>query len=81
LNLTTKQWSQVGGGVDGPVYALTFSDGLLYVGGNFNTVGSVNARDIATWDGATWHAIGNTVQIYQVFDSCSEQPTQISASP
>ncbi|HET9222865.1 MAG TPA: hypothetical protein VFO07_10195, partial [Roseiflexaceae bacterium] len=76
-NLASKQWSQVGGGVDGPVYALTFSNGLLYVGGNFATVGTVDAKDIATWNGAAWQALGNTVQIYQVFDSCSEQNTHV----
>jgi hypothetical protein len=77
LNLTTKQWSQVGGGVDGQVYALTFANGLLYVGGDFDAVGSVDAKDIATWNGAAWQALGNSVQIYQVFDSCSEQSTHV----
>jgi trimeric autotransporter adhesin len=76
-NLTSKQWSQVGGGVDGQVYALTFSNGLLYVGGDFDTVGTVNAKDIATWNGAAWQALGNSLQIYQVFDSCSEQSTHV----
>jgi hypothetical protein len=76
-NLVSKQWSQVGGGVDGQVYALTYSNGLLYVGGNFATVGTVSAEDIATWNGATWQALGNSVQIYQVFDTCSEQSTHV----
>jgi hypothetical protein len=77
LNLSTRQWSQVGGGVDGQVYALTFANGLLYVGGDFDAVGSVNAKDIATWNGAAWQALGNSLQIYQVFDTCSEQSTHV----
>jgi hypothetical protein len=77
FNLATRQWSQVGGGVDGQVYSLTYSNGLLYVGGDFNNAGSLPVEDIATWDGARWAALGNSVAIYQVFDSCSEQATQV----
>ncbi|MEW6251770.1 MAG: hypothetical protein AB1716_14085 [Planctomycetota bacterium] len=59
-------WSEVGGGVSGghypAVYALaTFDDGLgqaLYVGGFFENAGSVPARFLAGWNGATWSALG-----------------------
>ncbi len=77
FNLTTRQWSQVGGGVDGAVYSLAFSDGLLYVGGNFNNAGNLPVENLAVWNGAQWSKLGNTVEIYQVFDSCSEQSSYV----
>lgn len=54
------------GGVDGPtVWALaTFDDGTgpaLYVGGDFETAGSVQASGIARWNGSSWSAVGGGV--------------------
>jgi len=53
------QWSAVGSGFDGDVYALEAgADGKLYAGGAFGRAGSVAASNIAAWDGASWSAVG-----------------------
>src|SRR5262249_48220320 len=54
-------------GTDGEVLAMaTFDhDGLpstppwLVVAGNFENAGGVPAKNIAAWDGQTWHALGS----------------------
>ncbi len=58
-------WSWLGGSADpnapaGPVYDLSVRDGLLYVGGDFDTVGpaALPASDIAAWNGSSWSALG-----------------------
>jgi hypothetical protein len=51
-------WSEVGGGTDGPVYALAFGGSDLYAAGYFNSAGGVAARAIARWNGAAWSALG-----------------------
>ena len=51
------QWTQVGGGVDCDVNALTFYNGLLYVGGCFNAPAGASRRVVA-WDGANWLPVG-----------------------
>ena len=35
--------------------------GRLYVGGQFDSLGGVAARNVATWDGASWEALGDGV--------------------
>jgi glucose/arabinose dehydrogenase len=57
------RWSAIGGGTDGPVRALAVgATGLLFVGGSFSRAGSVansvQANNIAQWDGTTWSALG-----------------------
>lgn len=43
----------------GKVTALAVAaDGSVYVGGQFNTVGAVEANYIARWDGQGWHPMG-----------------------
>jgi hypothetical protein len=62
-----SSWSALGGGVAGggspPVRALAvFDDGTgpaLYVGGQFSTVGGVNASNVARWNGSTWSVVSN----------------------
>ena len=36
-------------------------NGQLYIGGSFNVVSGVPARNIASWDGSAWHALGEGV--------------------
>ena len=36
-------------------------NGQLYVGGSFDVVSDVPARNIASWDGSSWHALGEGV--------------------
>jgi len=48
-----------GAGADGVGYALARdTDGNLYVGGLFATVGGTAAVNIAKWDGSAWSALG-----------------------
>ncbi len=66
-------------GVDGEVYAtLTWNDGdgqALYIGGEFTIAGSVNASNVARWDGERWTALGSgtggVVRSFGVFDDGS----------
>jgi hypothetical protein len=54
-----SNWTEVGGGTDGPVYTFAFSDADLYVGGNFTNAGATVARGVARWDGASWSPLGS----------------------
>ena len=36
-------------------------NGHLYIGGSFESVSGIPARNIAYWDGSLWHALGNGV--------------------
>ena len=60
-----QNWSDVGGGANGPIGALAvFDDGAgpaLYVGGRFTSVGGVAANNIARWDGRSWSELGTGV--------------------
>lgn len=78
-------WSDVGGGVgvdafpfDAVHSMVTHDDGSgnsLYVAGAFLTAGSVQAYNIARWDGTSWSALGdgliNRVRVLAVFDDGS----------
>ncbi|HEX6849470.1 MAG TPA: T9SS type A sorting domain-containing protein [Chitinophagaceae bacterium] len=60
-------WSSLGAGIDldryvdhsTSVWALAVNDGKLYVGGAFDTAGTVSANNIAKWDGANWSALSS----------------------
>ena len=60
-------WSPLHFGVDlvpyytGAVHAIAASGGDLYVGGSFNAASSVELDNVARWDGAAWHAMGDNV--------------------
>ena len=67
-----RAWSRVGGftasenpchgsGNAGEVYALAVTPtGDLYAGGIFSAVDGVRAHNLARWDGAAWHAVGDS---------------------
>lgn len=71
LDLTTKTWSSLGGGLTGgasglpTVYAMAVDKPYLYVGGNFTTAhnsdGDVAAANIARWNLVTnhWEPVGD----------------------
>ncbi len=51
-NPVSDSWQQVGAGVSGPVYALKFFKGKLYVGGSFANAGGLGANNIVAVDAA-----------------------------
>lgn len=62
-----QQWHPVGGGINGPYEPKVLSleadpvNGLLYVGGEFDTAGGVTTDNIAAWDGSQWHAVAGGI--------------------
>jgi hypothetical protein len=67
-NSSTQAWMEVNGSVSGPIYALRFCGGSLFVGGQFSQAGPIAAFNVAAWDPVTttWSALGqgtsNTVE-------------------
>jgi hypothetical protein len=58
-------WTTLPGVFSGYVKTLTYIGGSLYAGGTFSSVGNVQARTVARWNGATWVALGDP-QFYEV---------------
>ncbi len=63
-----SRWHDLDGGVSEQVYeydprvtALAAIGSDLYVGGSFRKAGTVPARNIARWDGTSWHEVGGGV--------------------
>ncbi|MEZ6037776.1 MAG: hypothetical protein R3F29_09870 [Planctomycetota bacterium] len=55
----TDTWAGLGGGVDGPVYALLpLANGELIVAGDFTNAGGVPCNNVARWDGVGWQPLG-----------------------
>jgi hypothetical protein len=48
---------------DPNVFARTASGNDLYVGSSFTTIGGINARGIAGWNGSVWSALGKSVDV------------------
>lgn len=46
--------------------AMAVANDLLYVGGSFDSAGTVPAHSVAAWDGAGWSAVGSLVGIFDV---------------
>ncbi|NUM71646.1 MAG: T9SS type A sorting domain-containing protein [Ignavibacteriaceae bacterium] len=58
-------WSQeftVPGVVKGVIYTMTSDGTNLYIGGDFSVAGSEIATNLAKWDGANWHSIGEATE-------------------
>ena len=80
-------WLALGGSVDGSVYALdhlpaTSPDEreLLYVGGDFQHAGELEAEHLAMWDGERWTAIGGGFQGFPLeYDPTQEAMTSVRA--
>jgi hypothetical protein len=62
-----SNWAGVGGGVSGGAFAglpasveamVMDEAGNLYVGGTFTKAGTVDARNVAMWNGESWSALG-----------------------
>lgn len=67
------KWSGLGlgivpileGGINvGTVDSLLVDGSNVYVGGRFRRAGNVAATNIARWDGANWHAMGNGLRFF-----------------
>src|SRR5262245_61075890 len=55
-----QAWSPLGGGTNGPVWALTsLANGDLVVGGEFTSAGGISASRVARWNGTTWSPLGS----------------------
>jgi hypothetical protein len=54
-----NQWHFFDDSVSGGVNQLYCNGDYLYIGGNFDSIGSIPAKGIAKWNGQTWEAIGN----------------------
>jgi hypothetical protein len=50
-----------GGGLNGPVTAMTVYDDKLIVAGEFTTAGGLPANHIAAWDGTAWSPLGSGI--------------------
>ena len=48
-------------GLNGPVFAIATNGGSIYAGGIFTRAGEVVVHNIAHWDGANWHALGDGI--------------------
>lgn len=52
-------WGPLSTGANANVWSLLYaSDGKLYAGGEFTSIGGVAANRIAYWDGSAWNAMG-----------------------
>jgi hypothetical protein len=49
--------------VDGSIYCAAKFGGDIIVGGTFQQIGGVFAKNIARWDGVMWHALGNGLDV------------------
>jgi trimeric autotransporter adhesin len=64
-NIASSSWSLLGDaptdGVYGSVHTLAIREGTLYVGGNFESAGTVAANSLARWnpDSRTWDGFGS----------------------
>jgi hypothetical protein len=58
-----ENWDAMFGipGASGGCFALTWTGGKLYVGGDFPQIGGASANYIAQWDGTNWSALGQGV--------------------
>ncbi|MDX1701768.1 MAG: hypothetical protein R3250_14165, partial [Melioribacteraceae bacterium] len=47
-------------GVDDMVLTFEYHDGMMYVGGWFQSAGPISVPNIAKWDGTQWSGVGNS---------------------
>ncbi|MBK8875082.1 MAG: hypothetical protein IPN13_14665 [Bacteroidetes bacterium] len=60
-----SQWLAMGDGIPGGyVTSICILNGDVYVGGNFENAGGVPVKNIARWDGTSWHAVGSSPITY-----------------
>lgn len=58
-----QTWQSLNGGVNqsggGQIFTLGTHNNKLYVGGAFESAGSIPAYRVASWDGSTWDSLGS----------------------
>lgn len=57
----TSEWTDLAGGLNGTVFAMSAHQDRLYVGGSLQAAGALALRNVACWDGETWSALGEGV--------------------
>lgn len=57
----SQSWMPLGGGMNGPVSALTVFNGELIAGGEFTNAGGTPVNNIARWNGTTWAQLGTGI--------------------
>ncbi len=77
------QWHDMAGGVrlggmPGTVYAFQVLRDTLFVGGTFDSAGSVSASNIGAWDGQSWHALSSGLNGV-VYSFCTLGDTLVAA--
>jgi hypothetical protein len=55
-------WHRMGGTLNGYVGTMTVYQGLLVVGGLFDTVDGVPAKGVAAWNGTAWAPVGGGIE-------------------
>jgi len=55
-NQKTQSWSALSSQLNGPIFALTVDQGILYAAGRFNVPGYTGIKNVAWWDGNQWSA-------------------------
>src|SRR5262249_31103100 len=63
-----SNWSELGSGINGHVYALAVLGSDLYAGGYFRTAGGNPANRIAKWNGSSWSALGSGIGTAEATD-------------
>ncbi|HTA83320.1 MAG TPA: hypothetical protein VK783_10315 [Bacteroidia bacterium] len=49
-----QNWVPVGSGVNNIVNSMDSANGLLYIGGNFDSAGGIPVNNIAAWNGSSY---------------------------
>lgn len=67
FKLDGNSWIQAGEHFNGPVFTLAIdNNGMLYAGGEFDSIGSSAIGHIAMWDGTKWRGAGSGTDAYSV---------------
>ncbi|NNE07550.1 MAG: T9SS type A sorting domain-containing protein [Gemmatimonadetes bacterium] len=72
------KWEDVGGGVNGDLNFMHVFAGELWVGGDFDTAGTVAAHNVARWNGTAWAPAG--AGIPAVVESFADRNNELYAA-
>lgn len=67
FSFASADWYSLGSGrangVGGPVHALAPTSSGVYVGGTFDTAGGLEAKKVAGWNGSSWYALEEGLEV------------------